>query len=146
MASTYSSLHCHIIFSTKNRAPIIADDFRDRLHAYIGGAIRGMGGKAVEIGGVADHIHILAGLRPSHSLANIVREIKKESNAWARQFNQEFVWQEGYAAFAVSASHVPAVQAYIRNQHEHHRKLTFMEELKMLLDEAAVSYEERYLE
>ena len=146
MGSTFYSLHVHVVFSTKERSPIIADAWRSRLHAYVGGVLRGMDAKPLEVGGVEDHIHILVGTKPSHCLSDMIRELKKESTKWVRaNGNPSFSWQEGYAAFAVSTGIVSVVKTYIVNQPEHHKKFSYEEELKALLDEAGIPYEDRFL-
>jgi len=148
MPSTYTCLLYHIVFSTKNREPSIAPSWRPRLHEYLGGAIRGLGGTPQGVGGTSDHIHILAGLTASHCLADFMRELKKASSVWVTETIREpgFHWQEGYAAFTVSASVRPAVQQYIDHQEEHHRKQTFREELIEFLEKSGIEYDERYLD
>ena len=127
---------------------MITPSWRPRLHEYLGGAIRGLDGTPQGIGGTADHIHILAGLTASHCLADFMRELKKASSVWVSDTVREpgFRWQEGYAAFTVSASLRPAVQRYIGSQEEHHRKQTFREELIEFLEKSGIEYEERYLD
>src|SRR6476646_9073663 len=85
MGSTYLSLHYHLVFATKNREPIIAADWRPRLHEYLGGTIKGLGGVPEGVGGVADHVHLLVGLRATHCLADVLRELKKASSAWVHE-------------------------------------------------------------
>jgi REP element-mobilizing transposase RayT len=147
MPSTYLSLHYHLIFSTKDRQPSIADDWRDRLHAYLGGAVRACGGVAESVGGTADHVHLLIGLRATHRLADVLREIKASSSEWVHQNIRvnAFAWQEGYGAFTVSASQVAAVKIYIARQEEHHRKRTFQEEYLEFLRQSGIKFDEKYL-
>ena len=126
--------------------PFIQADWRPRVHAYLGGIIRGMNGVAEIVGGVADHVHLLVSLRPIHCIADVLRDMKKDSSSWAKQtFDNRFAWQEGYAAFTVSPSAIESVKNYIANQEEHHRKLSFVDELRELLAGAGVEYEEKYL-
>ncbi len=151
MASTYLSLHYHLVFSTKDRAPIIASPWRLRLHDYIGGTIRGLGGFPEGVGGVADHVHLLMGLKATHCLADVMREIKKASSIWVHKEigNQTFAWQEGYAAFTVSATAKAAVRKYIAGQEEHHRAKSFREELIAVLGKlgkAGIEYDPQYLD
>jgi len=122
MPSTHLSLHYHIIFSTKDRVPIIASEWRHRLHAYIGGVVRNIGGIPEAVGGVDDHIHVL-GLRATHCLADAVRDLKAVSSRWVHEQISvaDFAWQEGYGAFTVSASQRMQVLNYIPRQEEHHR-------------------------
>ena len=146
MGSTFFSLHYHLIFSTKERFPLIHTEWRPQLHAYVGGIIRGMNGVAEIVGGVADHIHILASLRPVHCIANVMRELKKESTNWVKDnFDSRFGWQEGYAAFSVSPSRTEAVRRYIAEQEKHHARKSFIDELKEYLEQAGIEYDERYL-
>src|SRR5580765_9110296 len=120
MASTYLSLHYHLVFATKNREAIIAPEWRSRMHEYLGGTISGLGGVSQGVGGVADHVHLLVGLKATHCLADVMRELKKASSAWVHEQIglRTFAWQEGYAAFTVSATARQAVQKYIGNQEE----------------------------
>lgn len=146
MGSTFSSLHYHIVFSTKERRPLIQADWRPRLHSYLGGIVRRMGGVAESVGGVDDHVHLLASLRPVHRVADLMRDLKKDSTNWVRQnLDRNFAWQEGYAAFTVSPSATDAVRRYIVHQEAHHRKHLFVDELKDLLRRAGVSYDGKYL-
>ena len=146
MPSTYLSLHYHIVFSTKNREPTIAAAWRTRLHEYLGGTVRGLGGIPQGVGGVSDHVHLLVGLRATHCLADFMQELKKASSIWAAEkHEQDFAWQEGYAAFTVSWTHIDAVRQYIATQEEHHRKFDFVAELKTLLDKNGVQYDPKYL-
>ena len=98
------------------------------------------------VGGVEDHVHILASLRPVHRLADVLRDLKKESSAWAKDnFDRRFTWQEGYAAFTVSPTATDSVRRYIGTQEEHHRKHSFVDELRELLDSAGIEFDEKYL-
>ena len=147
MPSTHLSLHYHLVFSTKDRAPIILSAWRERLHAYIGGVARNLEGVPEAIGGVADHVHLLIGLRATARLADVVRDVKAVSSRWVHSEIGErtFAWQEGYGAFTVSASQCRAVREYIARQEEHHRKRTFQEEYIELLQRSGVEYDERHL-
>jgi REP element-mobilizing transposase RayT len=147
MPSTHLSLHYHVVFSTKARAPLITSDWRGRLHDYMGGILRNLRAFPQGIGGVADHVHILMGLRATHCLADVMRDLKKASSIWAgEQIRVPFAWQEGYAAFTVSATARQDVRHYIQNQEEHHRVKTFREELVDMLEKAGVDYDPHYLD
>ena len=148
MGSTFLSLHYHLVFSTKNRQPFIEDDWRERFHEYLGGTIRGLSGESEGVGGVADHVHLLVGLRATHCLADVMRELKKASSVWVHHEMHftEFAWQEGYSAFTVSAPMRPAVQRYIAHQKEHHRTRSYREELIPMLEQAGVEYDPKYFE
>lgn len=148
MASTHSHLLYHLIFSTKNREPIINPSWRNRLHEYLGGIVSGLEGTPQGIGGVADHVHLLVGLKPTHRLSDFMRDLKKFSSSWvAEEIGvKTFRWQEGYAAFTVSASGRDSVRRYIATQEEHHRVKTFREELVEFLEKSGVSYDPQYLD
>jgi len=148
MPSTYLSLHFHLVFSTKRREATIAPEWRSRLHDYLGGTVRGLGGYSDRVGGVADHVHLLVGLKATHCLADFLRELKKASSAWVHEEMglPSFAWQEGYAAFTVSATSRKAVQYYIDRQEEHLRVKSFREELIEMLDKAGIEYNPKYLD
>src|SRR3982750_803286 len=120
MPSTYLSLHYHIVFATKGRAPIIEPAWRSRLHDYLGGTVRGLEGFTQQVGGVADHVHLLVGLRATHCLADFMRDLKSVSSGWVHDHIglRAFAWQEGYGAFTVSPSQRGAVRRYIEQQEE----------------------------
>ena len=146
--STYTSLHYHLVFSTRDREPWFVETSRNKLHEYLGGTVRGLGAHPEGIGGVADHVHLLVSLRASHCLADFMRELKKASSIWYREtFHRGgFHWQEGYAAFTVSASARDSVRTYIAGQEEHHRKRSFREELIEFLQRSEVEFDENYLD
>ena len=145
MGSTYHSLHYHWICSTKERRPFIRD-WKRQFHEYLGGTIRGLGGKPLKIGGVEDHVHALIGLKTTHCLADFSRELKKSTSVWAKaQHDRDFEWQEGYAVFSVSPSTMEKVALYIERQEEHHRTTSFLDELKLLLKRHGVDYDLNYL-
>jgi REP element-mobilizing transposase RayT len=147
MPSTHLSLHYHVVFSTKDRHPFIADDWRNRLHEYLGGLIRAADGIPESIGGTMNHVHLLVGLRATHSLASFVQDIKQTSSRWIHETIgvKNFAWQQGYGAFTVSVSNRDAVKEYIANQAEHHRTKTFQEEYVAFLQKHHVEYDEKNL-
>lgn len=148
MPSTHTALLYHIVFATKNREPIIAAEWQTRLHEYLGGAVRGLDGVPQGVGGVADHVHLLVGLKPTHCLSDFMRELKKASSNWVAEMMRlpSFRWQEGYGAFTVSASAKTDVQDYIARQEEHHRQRTFREEYILILQKSGIEFDERYLD
>ncbi len=148
MASTYLSLHYHIVFATRDREKFIDAEWRPRLHEYIGGILRGLDGQPQAVGGVADHVHILAGLRAVRPVADVVRELKRGSSVWVHEEIglQRFGWQTGYSAFSVSPNARESVLRYIARQEEHHRIRSFQDELTEFLTKAGVEYDPRYLE
>ena len=147
MPSTYLSLHYHLVWSTKERVPSIRPDIRAALHEYLGGTTKGLGGHSRIIGGTDDHIHLPIDLLATHVLADCVRELKKASSKWMRENANipDFAWQEGYAAFTVSASGLEQVSDYVANQEAHHRERSFLDELRILLRKSGVEFDERYL-
>ena len=122
---------------------------RERLYAYQAGIFREWESPAVVVGGVEDHVHALFSLSKNHALKKVVEEVKKGSSKWMKTSqgtaNRDFYWQNGYAAFSVSQSHVDEVREYIQNQSEHHRKMTFQDELRALLTRHGIEFDERYL-
>ncbi len=147
MPSTHSSLHYHLVFSTKHREPWLRAVFRPKLHAYLGGTIRGIGGVAHAVGGVSDHVHILAGLTPKHRLSDVMREVKAESSRWIKRelLSPGFAWQEGYGAFTLDAGNLRPASEYVLNQESHHRQSTFQDEYISMLKRGMVEFDERYL-
>ena len=147
MPSTHLSLHVHVIFSTKHRRPVLKAEWRSRLHAYLGGAIRDVDAVPVVIGGTADHIHLLLGFKATHRIADVIREIKRGSSSWLNDdLNiRGFAWQSGYGAFSVSPSALDSVARYIAQQELHHRRKTFQEEYLEFLNKSGVLFDERYL-
>lgn len=126
---------------------MIARSWRDRLHAYLGGIVKGLGGVPLAVGGTEDHVHVLVGLTSSHRLDYFVRDLKADSSEWVhREIGEKiFAWQKGYGAFTVSPSNIEAVKRYVLNQEHHHRRKTFQEEYVELLKASGVEYDERYL-
>jgi len=148
MANTYTSLFYHIVFSTKNRVPYIRAEIEQRVWEYMGGVVRHHGATAVQIGGVDDHIHALTMSPPTLAPSQIAQHIKGETTKWIHETFPElraFAWQEGFGAFTVSKSGVPAVVRYIQNQRAHHQKRDFQKEYLDFLRRHEVEYDERYL-
>ena len=124
---------------------LAAEEISDTKHEYLGGTVRGLDGVPLNVGGVEDHVHGLIGLKPTHRISDFVRELKKATSLWAAQHETQFEWQEGYSIFSVSASMLEIVSKYIEGQEEHHCKLTFVEELKALLEKHGIQYDPKYL-
>ena len=138
----------HLVFSTKHRSLWIPPTVRERLYAYQAGIFKELDSPALAIGGVDDHVHALFVLSKNHPLKKIVEEVKKGSSKWMKREgtgNADFYWQNGYAAFSVSQSNALAVKRYIENQEEHHRKMTFQDELRILLKRHRVEFDEQYV-
>ena len=146
--SSFTKLTYHVIFSTKYRQPLIRESIRERLYEYLGGTIRGLKGHLIEIGGVEDHLHLLANFSPALSLSDVIRDLKSNGSRWVNELKAvpgRFEWQKGYACFTVSYSQRGQIQNYIRNQREHHRKRTFQEEYIEYLRRHEIEFDERYL-
>ncbi|HYW70760.1 MAG TPA: IS200/IS605 family transposase [Pyrinomonadaceae bacterium] len=138
----------HIIFSTKDRRPLISPEYEVRLYDYIGGTIRSLGGISLGINGAADHRHVLAKLRPNRALSDALRKLKANSSGWMHDVFpriEHFSWQRGYGAFTVSQSQVGAVQKYIARQKEHHHRVSFRDEFIRFLVEHGIEYDERFI-
>lgn len=143
----YTNLLTHLVFSTKDRRPFLHDGIRPRVHQYLGGILRNIKGKAITVGGVEDHVHLLIESPPTLAISNAVRLIKSNSSKWIHEELGEaaFHWQTKYGAFSVSRSNVPAVAKYIDHQEEHHRQITFQDEFRELLERHGIELDERYL-
>lgn len=148
MPQSYTNLLYHLIFSTKNRQSLILPEYQTRLYDYIGGTIRKQGGISLAINGTADHLHLLAKLRPDKSVSDVLRDLKANASGWLHEIFpalRDFSWQNGYGAFTVSASQVERVKKYIANQEAHHRRLSFRDELMALLRVNGIEFDERYV-
>ena len=143
MARTYTKLIYHIVFSTKERIPLIVPEIRDRLYEYLGGVIRGEKGSLMEIGGMPDHVHILARFGAAIAVSEMLKRIKGSSSHWlSQETGTWFAWQNGYGAFSVSESQVAAVRKYIQQQEEHHKRISFKDELISLLRKHRIEFDE----
>jgi putative transposase len=138
MSHAHAANFVHCVFSTKERRNRISPELQEKLYAYLIGIADNLGFKILAAGGTANHLHLLIGLPPSLTLAEVVQKLKANSSRW---LGEHFQWQKGYGAFSVSPSLLPTVQAYIRNQAEHHRKRSFEEELVALLRKSGVAYD-----
>ena len=147
MPQTHLSLHYHLVFHTKRNLPVIAADWRNRLHEFLGGCVNTAGGVPITIGGTNDHVHLVIGLKATHRLADVVKDIKVASSKWVHSEIGvlKFGWQNGYGAFTVSTSQLDRVRKYVLGQEEYHRKRTSKDEYVKLLKMAGVDYEERFL-
>ncbi len=132
-APTRFRLPVHLVFGTKNRLPLILPEIEARLHRRIAGIAKNECAELLEIGGIADHLHLLLDIRPRHSVAGLVKAIKGATSRWLNSRFPPFAWQRGYGGFSVSQSHVPVLQRYIQRQPEHHRTMSFADEYRILL-------------
>jgi putative transposase len=148
MSNTFTNLIYHIVYSTKYRRATISSELQSDLYAYIGGILLNRDGIPLEIGGTADHIHILAKLSPKYAIMNVLRDLKADSSKWINErqkSQQRFEWQAGYGAFSVSSSQVDKVRSYIRDQEEHHRKQSFKDEFLSFLRKHQIEYDLKYV-
>lgn len=148
MPQSLSRLLVHLVFSTKNRLPILKPDVQDDLHRYLVGTLNNNDCCAIRVGGVEDHVHLFFGMSRTHSIAAIVETVKTSSSKWIKtQGSQyrDFHWQSGYGAFSVSQSESERVDQYIRNQVEHHRKRTYQEEFRRMCELHSIQFDERYV-
>lgn len=146
MSHTYTNLLTHIIFSTQGHLPLITDEIKRELFAYMGGLIKELKGKPIIINGVRDHVHLLILLPPNVSVSDAMRFVKANSSRWiSERFGNKFSWQKGFGAFSVSRSNVDAVVKYIRDQEIHHARFDLKTEFQSLLDRNGVEYDPKYL-
>jgi REP element-mobilizing transposase RayT len=149
MPQSFVSLHHHLVFSTKDRAPLLSAEVQSRLFDYIGGILRAERSALVAAGGMPDHVHLLVSLDKQLSISEALRIIKAGSSRWVHDTFPDslsgFAWQAGYGAFAVSYSHLDRVNAYLSRQAEHHRRITFQHEFLAFLQRHGIEYDERYV-
>lgn len=148
MSQSYTNLLYHVVFSTKNRQPLITAECESRLYDYIGGTIRKQGGIALAVNGTADHVHLLVKLRPDKSVSDVLRDLKANASGWLHELfpdSRGFSWQNGYGAFTVSASQAARVGEYISTQKKHHRRRSFRDELIALLKANGIEFDTRYV-
>jgi putative transposase len=146
MPQSLAAMYVHTIFSTKMRSPFLSDEeFRSEMHRYIGGVTKTLKCPPFVIGGVEDHVHALVTLDRTISLADWVKEVKRVSSIFGKDRQQDFAWQSGYAAFSVGQEGLDRVASYVLHQEEHHRKVSFQDELRSLLAEHNVKWDETYI-
>jgi len=148
MPQSLSSVLLHIVFSTKNREPFIREDVEPDLHSYMATIFKACDSPSLIIGGTTDHIHALADLSRTITIANLVKTVKANTSRWMKLQGRElrsFQWQAGYGAFSVSESGVTTLKAYIANQKTHHKRRTFQDEFRIMLKKYKVPYDERYV-
>jgi REP element-mobilizing transposase RayT len=148
MSQSLAKVYLHAVFSTKDRAPCLVDEWRDELFTVLGGTANNIGCQSLLVGGMADHVHMLFQLGRTISIAEALKLIKSNSSAWVNENHRpqtEFHWQGGYAVFSVSQSSVEAVRDYIHRQPEHHAKQTFQDEFREWLGRYEIDWDERYV-
>ena len=149
MPQSLSAVYIHLIFSTKDRCPFLREKWaRDSMHSYVGGISKQLECAPIRVGGVDDHVHILGRFGRTITQADWAKELKRASSIWIKEQGTDyadFQWQGGYAAFSVSASNLPQVIEYIENQEEHHKRMSFQDELRALLQKHGIEFDERYV-
>ncbi len=148
MPNTYTQIHIHLIFAVKFRQAQIHSSWKERLHQYLTGIIQANKHKVLQIESMPDHIHILIGLRSDQSLSSLIQNTKTESSKWVNANKlsaSKFQWQDGFGAFSHSKNQIPQVIRYIQNQEEHHKKKSFIEEYKFILDVFGLEWDEKYI-
>jgi len=145
--STHHGILLHIVFSTKYRKPLLQDDWRDDLFAYIGGIVKDHKSVLLKSGGIEDHVHLLIRIHPEFAISKTVQLLKTNSSKWISEQNKakQFQWQRGYGAFSVSQSMAEKVKTYIANQREHHTKKTFEGEYLAMLKNHGIDYDPRFV-
>ncbi|WP_124642287.1 IS200/IS605 family transposase [Amniculibacterium aquaticum] len=148
MGQSLNKIYVHLVFSTKNRQPVIDDFIKDELFSYLGGICRNLECNPIQVGGYKDHVHILCLLSKKIALMKLLEEIKSNSSKWIKTKGTEFkdfYWQNGYGAFLVNPTEIEIVKKYIINQKEYHQKRSFQEEYLAFLNKYNVEYDEKYL-
>ncbi len=148
MPQSLSSILTHLVFSTRNRQPFLTEGVAAEIHPYLARVLKNVGCPSLQVGGVSDHVHLFFRLSRTKSIAEVVETVKTSSSKWIKTRSHEFAgfhWQSGYGAFSVSQSDSEAVVAYIRNQAEHHRRVSFQEEYRRFLERYQIAYDERYV-
>ena len=148
MPQSLAKNYIHLVFSTKNREPLILSSVRIQLHSYLGGILNNLDSQVIKTGGTGDHIHTIFRLSKNFALAKIVEEVKTNSSKWIKTQGNAFAnfyWQSGYAGFSVSAGDADRVVDYIERQEEHHRVVSFQDEYRKLLQDYGIAFDERYV-
>ena len=148
MPQSLAALYCHIVFSTKNREPLIEANLEESLYAYVGGIVRERKSALLAAGGMPDHVHLLVSMSRVWAVADLVRDVKSNSTGWIHDSKPDllhFSWQAGYGAFSVSSSQLGLVRKYLAGQKTHHAKQSFQDEFRELLALHGLEYDERYV-
>ena len=148
MANTFTQIHIQTVFTVQNKDCVIRESWKEELFKYITGIVQNNGHKMLAINAMPDHVHVFFGMRPTQSLSDLMRDMKSDSSTWINEkkfIRSKFSWQEGYGGFSYSKSHVDIVIDYIKNQQEHHKKITFIEEYLDFLNKFEIPYDERYI-
>ena len=148
MPQSLARILVHVVFSTKNREPVLSSGIRPLLFGYLASVGRDLGCEVFRVGGVADHVHLAIDLGRTMAIATFVQKVKQTSSAWLKEQPggpRHFEWQVGYGSFSVGQSQLEVLLDYVANQEEHHRKVTFQDEYRALLKKYGVEADERYV-
>lgn len=148
MANTYTQIYLQIVFSPMYKAALITSNFEENLYKYISGIVTSKDHKMIAINGTEDHVHIFIGLNPDQSVSQLIADIKRNSSKWINENNYclgRFEWQRGYGAFSYSKSQIDNVVKYIKNQKDHHKKVSFLDEYKKFLTMFKIIYDDKYI-
>jgi len=149
MPQSLAQIYLHIVFSTKDRRPFLLDPgLREEVHKFLGGTCKQFDSPVLRVGGVEDHVHVFCRMGRTISVANLVKELKRESSKWIKTKDtafRDFHWQNGYGAFSISPGHTPALVQYINDQDEHHRQESFQDEFRRLLKKYGLTWDEKYV-
>jgi REP element-mobilizing transposase RayT len=148
MSQSFASVLIHLIYSTKNREPLLTEAIEPELYAYQGAVFRELGCPALTINGTADHVHALFRLSRTVTISDLVEEVKKRSSKWLKTKGAglaAFRWQAGYGAFSIGESGVAALRGYIAGRKEHYRSRSFQDEFRAFLAKYGIEYDERYV-
>jgi len=149
MPQSLAKILIHTVFSTKDRRPLLRNtELRQELHRYLGGILTNLECQPIIVGGVEDHVHLLCALSRTRHVADVVKELKRGSSLWLKTRNQDlqtFSWQNGYGAFSIGFSQIESVREYIASQEDHHRKISFQDEFRLLLQRYQIDFDERYV-
>lgn len=145
MSHAFSKNHLHVVFSTKERRRSISKEFQPQLWSYMAGICKNQKMVPLAVGGIEDHVHLLFHLPPTLTLSKAISLIKANSSKWMNEHGRGFAWQEGYGAFGVSESNLDSVARYIRNQEEHHAKISFEDEFLALLKKHGIEFDLKYV-
>jgi REP element-mobilizing transposase RayT len=148
MSQSLSKIYVHIIFSTKNREPLIHDAIKEELFNYLGGVCKNLECNPIQVGGYRDHVHILCSLSKKVTLIKLLEDIKSSSSKWIKTRGEQFsnfYWQSGYGAFSVNPTEIEVVKNYIQNQEKHHKTKSFQDEYRAFLKKYKVQYNEEYV-
>ena len=148
MPQSLTLLIAHLIFSTKGREPLIDAELKPHLHAYMAAVLRDMGGKAILINGMPDHVHVLTYVPPTVSISDLLRNLKANASRCVHKTypgRRAFAWQRGYAAFSVNPGNVDDIRRYVADQEEHHKRVSFQDEYRAFLRKHNVPFDERYV-